>query len=187
MSWSKSWDKPKSEASVELKGWGSPTQPIQSPPTSPSNPWDALNQDQLLMQHQQLQIDLSALKAEELELRKYIVNRAFPQKSEGVNKKDLGSGYILKSNIKYNYRLSDNDTVEACLDNISKIGNQGSFIADRLVSWSPNFLLTEYRQIQEAAEKGSEEAKAILKEIEPMLTIIEAAPTLEIVEPKDKK
>ena len=153
----------------------------------PAHPWDALSQDQLLMLHKEKQDLLTSMKAEELELRKYIVNRAFPQKEEGTNTLELGGGYELKATVKYNYKLSDNDTVDKCLAEVSKIGNQGAFVADRLVSWSPSFLLTEYRQLEEDAAKGSEDAKAILKAIQPMLMISEAAPTLTIKEPKVKK
>ena len=155
--------------------------------TTTSNPWDAMNEDQLLMEHKALQDKLSELKATELELRKYIVNRAFPQKEEGTNNKDLGNGYTLKAVVKFNYRLADNDTVDKVLGEISKLGNEGPFIADRLVSWTPNFLKTEYTKLQEEADKGSEQAKQILKLTNQMLTITDAAPTLEIREPKVKK
>lgn len=149
--------------------------------------WDSMNEDQLLLSWNEKKKQIEIAKNEELELRKYIVSRAFPQKEEGTNTKDLGNGYQLKAGIKFNYKLADNDTVEKTLDKIAKIGNSGSFIADRLVSWKPSFLLTEYRQLQEDAEKGMLEAKEILKEITTMLTIDDAAPTLEIKEPKGKK
>jgi len=149
--------------------------------------WDAMSQDQLLMKWQQLKDDAERTKSAEMEMRKYIVSRAFPNKQEGTNTQELGNNYKLKAAIKYNYTLADNDAVEAALDRISKIGNDGSFVADRLVSWRPNFLLTEYRNLQEQAESGSTSAKAILKEINAVLTISEAAPTLTIVEPKNKK
>ena len=173
MNWSNTWEKA-TEAT-----------PIQ--PTSHSNPWDALNQDELLMLHKQKQETLAALKEEELELRKYIINRAFPQKEEGTNTLELGNGYELKAVVKYNYKLADNDTVEKTLQEIAAIGNEGSFIADRLVSWTPNFLKTEYTKLQEDAGAGDETAKKILKLTEKMLTINDAAPTLTIKPPKAKK
>ena len=178
MNWSQSWNNSPAVQSGRAE-------PVNNP--KPKHPWDSLNRDQLLMLHKEKQDALAAMKAEELELRKYIVDRAFPEKQEGTNTVDLGNGYELKATVKYNYKLADNDTVDKCLEAVTKIGNQGAFIADRLVSWSPSFLLTEYRQLQEEAEKGSEDAKAILKAIEPMLTISEAAPTLTIKEPKKGK
>lgn len=149
--------------------------------------WSKLSEDQILMLWKEKQEAITAAKNEEMELRKHIVDRAFPDKHEGMNNKDLGNGYTLKAGVKFNYTLADNDTVEKGLDTIAKIGNQGAFIADRLVSWKPNFLLTEYRALQEESEKGSIDAKAILKEVTKFLTIDDAAPTLDIKAPKEKK
>ncbi len=153
----------------------------------PSNPWDALNEDQLLMAHMELKKAIETAKEQELELRKYIVDRAFPAKTEGMNNKDLGNGYTLKAGVKFNYNLADNDTVEATLEKLSNMGAAGSAIADRLVSWKPNFLLTEYRQLCEDKEKGSQFAQTALSVINEMLTITEGAPTLEVKEPRSKE
>lgn len=187
MNWSTSWnDTPK------LPQAQSDTPKLEAPKVNPKPStfpeWDAKSQDDVLMEHQRMQTELARLKEEELSFRKYIVDRCFPQKHEGMNTLDLGNGYSLKAGVKFNYTLADNDTVEKTLDNIMKIGNSGAFIADRLVSWKPSFLLTEYRKLEDDAKGGSVEAKAILKEIENMLTINdEAAPTLEVKEPKAKK
>ena len=165
-----------------------PNAPVATPwPSNPSNPWDAMNEDQLLMLWDEKKKAIEQAKEAEMELRKYIVGRAFPQKREGMNTKELGNGYKLKSEVKYNYNLAANDKVEDCLDRISKIGNSGAFIADRLVSWKPNFLLTEYRQLCEDKDKGDKVADSILNIVNEMLTITEAAPSLEIKEPKGKK
>lgn len=163
-----------------------PTEDTFKNPT-PSSPWDAMNEDQLLMEWDKLKKSIEVIKATEMDLRKHIVNRAFPKKEEGMNTKELGNGYELKAGVKFNYNLADNDTVENCLAKVASLGNQGPFIADRLVSWKPSFLLTEYRQLEEDKEKGNQFAIEVLKAIEPMLTISEAAPTLEIKEPKSKK
>lgn len=154
---------------------------------TPTNPLDAMSEDQLLMLWQQKKDAIETAKSEEMDLRKYIVSRAFPVKQEGMNNRDLGNGYTLKAGIKYNYNLADNDTVEATLDKLSKLGNAGSAISDRLVSWKPNFLLGEYRQLQEDKTKGSKFADDALNVINEMLTIVEAAPTLEIKAPTGKK
>jgi hypothetical protein len=154
---------------------------------APSNPLDAMSEDQLLMLWDSKKKAIEVAKEEEMDLRKYIVGRAFPKKEEGMNTKELGQGYQLKAGIKYNYNLADNDTVENCLNRIAKVDNTGAFIVDRLVSWKPSFLLTEYRQLVEDKDKGSKSAEEILKIVNEMLTISEAAPSLEIKEPKAKK
>lgn len=162
---------------IDLKPGSNPT---------PSTPWDGLTEDQLLLAWDDIKKAIETAKAQEMELRKYIVNRAFPKKEEGMNNKELGNGYVLKAGVKFNYNLADNDTVENCLARVAALGNQGPFIADRLVSWTPNFLLKEYRQLGEDAAKGEKFAQEVLKAIEPMLTISEAAPSLEIKQPKSK-
>lgn len=154
---------------------------------APSNPLDTMTEDQLLLLWSDKKKAVERAKEEEMDLRKYIVAREFPKPSEGMNNKDLGNGYVLKAAIKYNYNLADNDTVEATLEKLSKLGNAGSAISDRLVSWKPNFLLTEYRQLQQDKEKGMQFASQALDIINEMLTITEGAPTLEIKEPKVKK
>lgn len=153
--------------------------------TAPAiDPRDTWTQDQCLMQWETLKRRLADAKEAEMDMRKYVVKRAFPNASEGTNTVDLGNGYSLKAAVKYNYRLLDNDKVNNCLDRIRKVGNQGTFIADRLVSWSPHFLLTEYRELQET---DTEENKTILRIVNEMLEITDAAPTLDIKAPKGKK
>ncbi len=167
--------------------WPNEQPPQQWTNPTPSNPWDAMNEDALLLLWQQKKDAIETAKAEEMDLRKYIVKREFPKADEGTNRKELGNGYDLKAVVKMNYNLADNDTVEATLDKLSAMGAAGSAIADRLVSWKPNFLKTEYRKLEEDKEKGSQFAVTALNIIGEMLTIKEAAPELEIVEPKGKK
>src|SRR6266404_6952839 len=162
------------------------TNPLTPWPSSPSNPLDAMSEDQLLMLWADKKKAIEQAKEAEMDMRKYIVGRAFPKKHEGTNVKELGNGYSLKADVKYNYNLADNDKVEDCLNRISTIGNQGTFIADRLVSWKPSFLLTEYRQLCEDKNKGDKVAENILNIVTEMLTITEAATGLEIKTPKAK-
>lgn len=151
------------------------------------DPRDKLSRDEILVLWNDAKSVLEYAKNEEMDLRKYVVKRAFPNKQEGTNTVELGNGYSLKANVKFNYKLADNTVVEKTLDAIAKIGNEGSFIADRLVSWSPSFLLTEYRELQKQAENGNDTAQQILAKIGEMLIVNETAPSLEIKAPKAKK
>lgn len=194
MNWSNSWPKNSGTQDEYLAGiqqrW--PTTQSPNPPaintswSTQANPWDALSQDELLVKHIALKEAVDKAKEAEMELRKYIVNRAFPEKKEGMNTLELGEGYQLKATVKFNYNLADNDTVEKTLDKIAKIGNDGAFIAERLVGWTPSFHLTEYRNLVEAAP-SSAVAQEILAAIGEMLIITDAAPELKIKEPKVKK
>jgi hypothetical protein len=169
----------------QTEGWGSAAQP--APQAKPVDPRDSMTRDEVLLEWERLKTLLATAKEQEMEYRKYVVSRAFPNANEGTNTVELGNGYELKAGIKYNYKLDENPKVEAGLDAIEKIGNQGKFIADRLVSWTPNFQLTEYRKLQEEAKEGSKDAQEILKIASSFLTITDAAPTLEIKAPKAKK
>lgn len=146
--------------------------------------WDNKSRDEVLAEWEGRKTLLATAKEREMEFRKYVVSRAFPNATEGTNTVELNNGYSLKANIKYNYKLADNKIVEATLDKIAKVGNQGSFIVDRLISWSPSFLLTEYHKLQ---EDQTEESKTILKLVNDMLIIEDAAPSLEIKAPKTSK
>lgn len=162
--------------------WPRIIDPMKSP-----NPWDSMNEDALLMLWSDKKAAIEKAKAEEMDLRKYIVSREFPKAPEGTTRKDLGNGYQLKAVIKYNYTLAANDIVEECLDHIAALGNEGPFIADRLVSWKASFLKTEYNDLLERKEKGDERAIKILNIVDKMLTIKDAAPDLDIIEPKKAK
>lgn len=152
-----------------------------------SDPRDLLDRDQVLLAWQAAKDAIVAANTAELEWRKYVVKRAFPKPIEGTNTLPLGNSYELKAVVKFNYNLADNQTVEKVLDTIAKIGNEGAFIAERLVSWRPSFLLTEYRNLQSAAESGSNTAQTILALIGDMLTVTDAAPAVSIKEPKAKR
>lgn len=179
------WSKP-------AAAWSAPNPPstVAAIAAATDNPlhqmYGHLDKDALLLEWQKCKDAIEAAKEVEMNMRKYIVQRAFPEKKEGMNTLELGNGYQLKSQIKYNYNLAANDVVEACLDKIEHLGNQGKFIAERLVSWKPNFLLTEYRALQEEAAGNNPTAKQILSVVSEMLTITEAAPSLEIKAPKKK-
>mgnify|MGYP001613216432 CR=1 FL=1 len=167
--------------------WNSPFPEEWPSNNHPTNPLDSMNEDALLLLWQDKKNAIERAKVEEMDLRKYIVAREFPKPTEGTNRKSLGNDYQLKTVIKYNYKCDDNDKVEEGLNKLSLLGNEGSFIADRLVSWVPNFKVTEYRVLQEDAEKGNNFAKQALEIITTFMTITEAAPTLEIIAPKVKK
>lgn len=147
-----------------------------------------VNQDGMLMLWQNTKAELDRVKEMEMERRKICVNFLVPTKQEGTTNVALGGDWNAKVVNKFNYKLdSDNDKVWAGLEQIEKLGNEGKFVADRLVSWTPNFLLSEYRQLQEDAEKGSIFAKQALEIITTFMTITDAAPTLEVAEKKRRK
>jgi hypothetical protein len=118
--------------------------------------------------------ELDRAKAHELECRHALCGQVFPNApSEGTTTVDLGAGYKLKLVTKFNYNLSANET-DTALDAIAASGNAGAFTADRLVTWKPSLSIREYRGLSPAHRALIDEA----------LTITEAAPALELIEPK---
>lgn len=145
------------------------------------------SRDEVLLEWDNRKKALDKAKSDEMEFRKYVVSRAFPNPTEGTNTVELENDYNLKAVVKFNYNLdASNDKIEEALDRIAKIGNRGIVVAERLIKWTPSFLLTEYRLLEEEKNE-SNDAKKILKIIQEFLVITEGAPTLTIVEPKAKK
>lgn len=152
---------------------------------SQPDPRDTLTRDEVLAKWEASKQALQTAKDDEMSWRKYAFSKAFPDATEGMNTFDLGNGQELKGGKKLNYNLdADLDKVEAALDKIATMGNEGSFLAERLVKWEASFLLTEYRKLQ--ADDVTDIQKAIKKEIDSVLTITDAAPTLEIKKSKKK-
>jgi hypothetical protein len=154
-----------------------------------------LNKDGLLLFHQQIKNELDDAKALEMELRKLVVEAfvAPEVKKEGMNNVDLGNGYTLKATVQYNYNLKaaeGKDVVDECdnvIDDFARIANDGTFIAERLFKWqAPTFSVAEYRALVESA-KTSEPHARLLKRLNDILEISEAAPTVVIKEPKVKR
>ncbi len=138
--------------------------------------YEQMTNDELLMHWKKIKNQAEALKIAEADLRKYIVKRMFPNAKEGTNNHELGNGYKLKAEIKYNYKI-DNEKIDSVLAKIATIGNEGQIVAERLIRWAPSLSLTEYRNILN---------QDIKKKIDSVLTITDAMPTLSIVEPKAK-
>lgn len=137
---------------------------------------------------------LDAAKAAEMEARKVAFNAGFGDTpKEGTNKVELDNGYQLKGVYKLNYNIvapegeDKIDAVDNVIDEFGKIGNEGSFIADRLFKWAVTLSVSEYRKIEEAAKNGSGEARAMMRQLERVLEIKPASPTLEIIAPKGGK
>lgn len=146
--------------------------------------------DRILSQWEQSKRDLETAKAHEMQLRKDFVAFAFDkEKLEGTERIELNNGYQAKAVKKLNYALVSTvegvsvvDAVDTALSEMEALGEQGKFIADRLVNWSASLSLSEYRKLDEMAD-GAKFKSIIDKVIETK----EGAPTLEIVPPKGSK
>jgi hypothetical protein len=112
---------------------------------------------------------LTKLKDEELELRKKIFGATFTAPKEGVNKKDLTDGWIIKGD----YKISRTIDV-ATLTNMAKTLAEHKLPMEDLIRYKPELVLSAYRTLNEEQRK----------EFDQILVIKEGTPGLEIVKPK---
>jgi len=143
-----------------------------------------VERDAMLLQWDNAKKALEQAKELEMQLRKAVVDFAFdPNKQSGTERVELGNGYEAKAVKKLNYGFVkteegklDKNAIEKALAKIEKDGVVGELIAERLVKWTPDLSMTEYKLL-------SDKHKAI---IDSVIVTTEGAPTLEIIAPKNK-
>jgi hypothetical protein len=151
--------------------------------------WFAVR-DAMLGDWEQSKRALEAAKNAEMELRKQVVQFNFSrEKLEGTERVDLANGWQLKAVKKLNYNLvapvegvTVVDAVDLVLTEIEGISPEGKFIAERLVKWTPELSLSEYRKLDDLPN-----GKAFKQAIDKVIETKEGAPTLELVPPKGQK
>ena len=136
-----------------------------------TNLLDEMTTNDLLMNWQKATTDLLLAKEHEMNMRKHIVGRLFPNAKEGTNNFDLGNGYKLTAVVKFNYKFENNDKVQNMIMELERIGSD---VSARLVKWKPEPSVTEYRKLT-----GQHKAIA-----DAAIVITDAAPSLEIKAPK---
>lgn len=131
-----------------------------------------------------------AATVDEMFLRKIAVKATFTAPAEGTNRQSIGNGMDAKAVVKYTYTLKSPDekrnvidAVDDTIDNMRKISNEGVFIAERIFKWSCDISVAEYRKLVEDAKDDPTAAK-LFAEVQKVLRVAEAAPTLEIVPAK---
>jgi hypothetical protein len=166
--------------------WGDPVSPAVLTPGSPE--WCA-KRDEKLLAWDASKKALEVAKETEMNLRKEVGEFVFPTdgRKEGVNNHELGNGYTLKLGHKVNYKLvGPNDKIIEVEERAEKVGNEGKFIIERLITWKADISVTEYKKLKTDANEGSETAKEILKIVDEVVETSSGAPSLEIKEPKAK-
>lgn len=140
----------------------------------------------LLVEWEAQKAALEVAKEKEMTARKAVVDFAFdPNKTSGTERIELGNGYQAKAVKKINYGFVkdaegklNKRAIDKALEKIEKIGGPvGELIAERLVKWTPDLSLTEYKQLDEKYKKV----------IDEVIVTTEGAPTLEIIAPKAPK
>lgn len=142
--------------------------------------------DKTLMAWETSKKEVEAAKEKEMQLRKKAVALMHdPSRTGSTENVDLGGGWkaTFKVPVKYSFvknvdGKTDKAKIERALSKIEKDGEAGELVAERLVKWTPELSLTEYKQLPEKYLK-------IINEV--LETSTDGAPTLEIKEPKAKK
>ncbi len=120
----------------------------------------------------------------------------FPTPVKGTQRQPLASGGNLKLVHGLTYTLGDKELVdptlgekvpvetqvEGVLEAIEQLGNEGPFLAKRLVKWKPELSETEYKLLGD--ENASEAQKEAKKLIDSILTVKPASPQLAFEPPK---
>lgn len=140
--------------------------------------------DYLLTTWQAKKAELEVAKEQEMIWRKKAVDFAFDdEKDSGTERIDLGNGYQAKAVKKLNYGFIktaegklDKQKIDDALSEIEATGPVGVLTAERLVKWTPDLSLTEYKQLPESFKKI----------IDAVIVTTDGAPTLDIIAPKSK-
>lgn len=141
--------------------------------------------DRLLVDWQAKKAALETAKEQEMDARKAAVMFMHdPSKSGTTENVELGGGYkaTMKVPLRYGFvqnaeGRTDKAKIEKALAKIEKDGEAGELIAERLIKWTPELSLTEYKQLPDKYRKI----------IDDVIITSEGTPTLEIKEPKAKK
>jgi hypothetical protein len=133
--------------------------------------------DEVLEKWQFAAIELKRWKALESALRSKVVALGFEvHTAEGTETLALGGGYSLKASFKQTYAV-DSDLAGEVLEDLENSGLEGSYVAQRLFSWTPKLSVSEYKALKSQH----------LAIVNSAVTVKAALPTLEIVAPKVAK
>lgn len=120
---------------------------------------------------------LAIAKESEMNLRQLVTTSFFPNPTLGTQRVELPAGWALKYVHKINYSFDSKDALHEALTAIEATDNEGPFIAERLVKWTADLAVSEYKTLDVKYRRI----------IDRVLTSKPAAPSLEIEEPREKK
>lgn len=133
-----------------------------------------MTRDELILEQAKAAEQAKFWKERDAELRGMIYGANFQGMEDGKQHTiELGNGYKLKGKRPISYKL-DVETTKTALQYLRELGNEGTFVADRVVKWKPELSLTEYN-------KMSEQQRKIL---DAALTTTPGLPVIELVKPE---
>lgn len=139
--------------------------------------------ERLEKQHAHSKAVLQVAKDTEMNLRKLFAEYVLPssERKEGVNNVDVGGGRTVKITHNVNYKLvGDHAKIEKAEADAAKVGNEGAFLIERIITWTPDFSKSEYNKLQE----DNPTHVKVKKIVDDILTTDAGAPKVEVKEPK---
>lgn len=126
--------------------------------------------------------ELQAIKYRETQLRMMAFQKYFPDPKEGTNSQELGDGFLLKADHKFNYKLGKfikNDAgekIDGLEDALTRYEKdvKDKNAGERLVRWEPDISITEYKKVKDTPG---------FRQIAPFLSIKPGMPTLSVLAP----
>lgn len=126
-----------------------------------------LTYEEILTRHQKLVKKLAELKKEEMEVRKMLIDGAFPGVTdEGTHTFEMADGRVLKATINYT-RSVDATAIQPVLEQLREAGVDTT----RLFNWKPSLVVGEYKKLGHNVQKIADAC----------ITTKPGAPTLKVV------
>jgi len=180
---------------MTTEGWGNVPAEVNAEVNAGESK-EAFNarRDAELLEWRSLKEQAAFYTAQEKEARAKVTATLFPQATKGTQRYELGHGYKVKLVYGFTYTLGNKDLVDPAtnekipvnkqveeLENaIAQLGNEGPFLADRLIKWKPELVEREYLALDKENPTHME-AKEL---IDAILTVKPASPQLTLEEPK---
>jgi len=141
--------------------------------------------DEALTKWEAAKTALETAKADEMEARKLAFKFAFGNDAkEGTNRTELHNGYTIKGVRKVNYKIAaSHDAIDAAEERMPTLGNEATFLFERIIVWTPDFSKSEYNKL----DTGNPTHRAVKAEIDKLIETSDGAPTLAIEAPKGSK
>lgn len=139
-----------------------------------------------LTRWEELQTQLKKLRDDEMTLRKELVADLFDaNQKEGTACLNLPNGWQLKAKKKLSYSVEGD--VEACQVAIVKLGSDQ--LAEELFNWEASLSVSTYKKVLPVFLEGVKvrDRRNIEQLLADLITISPAAPSLELVAPKESK
>jgi len=139
------------------------------------------SEDALLLAWTTAKSNLDVAKEIEAALRVVVFEIKFPDPKEGTQRAAIGNaGWNIKATWPQNYNL-DKERTEAVQNSMCELGVKQELIADRLIKWTPELSIKEYRLLEKDTTSEGMQLRMMLSSV---LEIKPGMPQLEIEKPK---